>query len=193
MSRNRWIVVAVLVLVNVLVYCGLGAVLLLGGAGAFPIEIGRPAQPTVGPTESPPVLHTPSPTPTPSAHVTGPSVLMDDWQINLLDVHTGPAPEPGTQHIDMLVDVTNLGEGRSTFSAFPMLLHDAQGRAYYANIGEGWRCIEMYDLERAVLLESHVTVRTCISYIVPQEARSFTTSPSPTVDIWSDGLAFELR
>ncbi len=118
---------------------------------------------------------------------------MDDWQISLLDVYTGPGPEPGTQHIHMVVDVTNLGEGRSTFSAFPMLLHDAQGRDYHANIGEGWRCIEMYGLERAVLLESHVTVCTCISYIVPQEARSFTTSPRPTVDIWSDGLAFELR
>ena len=193
MSRNRWIVLAVLGLVNALVYCGLSAVLLLGGAGVFPSVIGRPAQPTVGPAESPLVLHTPSLTATLSARITGALARMDDWQINLLDVYTGPAPEPGTQHIDMVVDVTNLGEGRSTFSAFPMLLYDAQGRAYYANIGEGWRCIEMYGLERAVLLESHVTVRTCISYIVPQEARSFTTSPSSTVSIWSDGLAFELR
>ncbi len=128
-----------------------------------------------------------------TTHVTGASVRMDDWQINLIDVYTGPAPEPGTQHIDVVVDVTNLGEGRSTFSAFPMLLHDAQGRAYYANIGEGWRCIEMYGVKRAVLMESHLTVRTCISYVVPQEARSFTTSPSSTVNIWSGGLAFELQ
>jgi hypothetical protein len=193
MSRNRWIFLAVLGVVNVLIYCGLAAVLLLGGAGGLPILSGRPAQPTVGPTESPLVLDTPGPTATPSAHVTAASARMDDWQINLIDVHTGPAPEPGTQHIDMVVDVTNLGAGRSTFSAFPMLLHDAHGRAYHANIGEGWRCIEMYGLERAVLLESQATVCTCISYIVPQEARSFTASPSPTVDIWSDGLAFELQ
>jgi hypothetical protein len=198
MSRNRWIILAVLGLVNLLVYCGVGAILLLGGGGAFPIQIGRPAQPTVRPSESPLVLHTPTPTlslassPVPAADVTGASVRMDGWEIRLIDVYTGPAPEPGTQHIDMVVDVTNLGEGRSTFSAFPMLLHDAEGRAYYANIGEGWRCIEMYGVQRAVLMESDVTVRTCISYVVPQEARSFTTSPSSTVNVWSGGLSFEL-
>jgi hypothetical protein len=144
------------------------------------------------------VLHTPTPTPTigstptPSAHITGVYLRIEDWEIRLVDVYTALALEPGTQHIDMVVDVTNVGQSRGTFSGFPVLLRDAQGRPYWANIAEGRRCIEMYDLERAALLEPHATVRTCISYIVPQEARSFTTSSISTVSSWSDGLAFEL-
>ena len=148
-----------------------------------------PSTPTpLPPTNTPP----PSPAPTSHATITQRDLRMDEWQIHLVDVYVIPGVGAGRKNVQLILDVTNVGNENSTFSGYTMLLRDAQGRTYEEGMSAGWQCVDMYGLELAASMNPGATERTCESYDVPSDARSFATAPMSTVATWQGGLAFEV-
>jgi hypothetical protein len=115
---------------------------------------------------------------------------MDEWQIHLVDVYLTPGVGAGRKNVQLIVDVTNVGQENSTFTGYTMLLRDAQGRTYEQDMSGGWRCEDMYGLASGASMNPGATERTCVSYDVPSDACSFTTAPMSIVATWQGGLAF---
>lgn len=142
----------------------------------------------VPPTNTPP----PSPTPTPQARISQRDLRMDDWQIHLVDAYVTPGVGPNRKNVDLILDVTNVGQSTSRFIALSMLLRDAQGRSYEWHQIASWRCTESHDLQIPTSMNPGATRRTCATYDVPLDAQAFSTSPNRLVSIWQGGLAFEV-
>jgi hypothetical protein len=124
--------------------------------------------------------------------VTEARVRMDEWQIRLLEVYVTSEIGLGDRKVQLIVDVTNVGQEKSTFTGYTIQLVDERQRSHGFDLSGSCDGAEMHGLEMAAFVEPGDTVRTCVTYIVPVDAHSFTTEPMSIVNVWEGGLAFQV-
>lgn len=216
---TEWTVIGAFWLVVAAILAAVGGYILLYLRGFFRFQPLARLIATETPTERPPEAARPTPAPAPEpisipslpltslepatvphpgplplslGSITQAQLRMDEWQIRLLEVHVTPEVGLGDKNVQLIVDVTNVGQAKSTFTGYTILLLDAQGRTQGFDLSGSCDCAAMHRLEMAAFVDPGDTVRTCVTYCVPLDAHSFTTEPMSIVHIWEGGLAFEV-